>query len=416
MSVYKDSMHIVLTWEADNWGGVDYLVNALIKEWPDNSVHFTLITNKGNLGLERIKNSFNGGNRVDVIFCRPFDLFKLRFSKCLRFILLPFFFGISIFKYFLILRRLKADVIIAVNGGYPASYGVISSTIAAYFLKLPVRTLVICHAAIKSQIFLFNFSKLLDLFLSKILSSVIFISNATKRSVAINTSLLDSEILNSTVIHMGVADVLSHSPELRKFVADKFNLYRDDDSAKILGIVGRIQPYKGHEDIIFGLSRLPQDVRNKLKLLIIGTGNFAYVEKLKKMIDSLALNKSVHFLGYVDGPSELIIEQLDLLIMGTRTFEGFGLTIPEAMIVGTPVMATSVGAVPEFVSQEYISLIEPGRTDQIAFQLLDFYENTLLWDMRSKKGIQYIADNFSVSIMIDRYYNHIRQLHILNKR
>ena len=71
------------------------------------------------------------------------------------------------------------------------------------------------------------------------------------------------------------------------------------------------------------------------------------------------LEKYFVFTGYIEEDSISIVSRLDLLVSVTRTFEGFGLSIAEAMSVGTPVLCTKVGAIPEYLNNENSTLIEP---------------------------------------------------------
>ena len=50
----------------------------------------------------------------------------------------------------------------------------------------------------------------------------------------------------------------------------------------------------------------------------------------------------------------------------------FGLSIVEAMSVGTPVLATRVGAITEYLNQDNSKLIDASNIEQITNALNDF--------------------------------------------
>ena len=52
--------------------------------------------------------------------------------------------------------------------------------------------------------------------------------------------------------------------------------------------------------------------------------------------------------------------------MVTKDFEGFGLSAAEAMVAGTPVLATSVGGIPEFINPDVGALVPPESPTEIA--------------------------------------------------
>jgi glycosyltransferase involved in cell wall biosynthesis len=168
----------------------------------------------------------------------------------------------------------------------------------------------------------------------------------------------------------------SGSPDLRAAADAKTGL--------LVGIVGRIQPYKGHEDLVFALSRLDPDVRARLKLLIIGSGDSAEMARLQRLADRLGVRDQVRFPGYLPGDPVDLIAQLDLLVIATRSFEGFGLTLAEAFLAGTPILTTRVGAIPEFVNETNGVLVNPGSPQEIADALESFVVNPDAWRARAE--------------------------------
>ena len=56
----------------------------------------------------------------------------------------------------------------------------------------------------------------------------------------------------------------------------------------------------------------------------------------------------------------------------TRDYEGFGLTIGESMVAGTPVIATDVGAVKEFLNHKNGTLIKVNNEFMLKKELINF--------------------------------------------
>ena len=129
----------------------------------------------------------------------------------------------------------------------------------------------------------------------------------------------------------------------------------------MIGIIGRIEAYKGHEDLLNAFAKLPIEIKKKNKLMIIGNGKKEIISNLKKLIDRLNISKNVIFTGFIEDKIENIIKSLDLVIMSTRDFEGFGYTIADIMSVGTPVLASKVGAIEEFLNSECGNFFEPKK-------------------------------------------------------
>ena len=129
----------------------------------------------------------------------------------------------------------------------------------------------------------------------------------------------------------------------------------------------------------------------------------------KNFVSSMNLQKYFTFTGYIDCNSISIVSKLDLLLSLTRTFEGFGLSIIEAMSVGTPVLATKVGAITEYLNHDNSKLIEASNIDQITDALDDFSTNNVLWTKRAEIGKNTVKENFTSELMAKNYLNHFNQ-------
>ena len=101
-----------------------------------------------------------------------------------------------------------------------------------------------------------------------------------------------------------------------------------------------------------------------------------------------------------------IILSLDLLISLTKNYEGFGLSIAEAMSVGTPILATDVGGVNEFFSNELGKLIKHGKTEDIKNSLIDFCDNKSNWVNKANLAKNKIEKQHNSEIMGANYMNH----------
>ena len=128
-------------------------------------------------------------------------------------------------------------------------------------------------------------------------------------------------------------------------------------------------------------------LRKRIKFVVVGTGvEPSDVEILRRKAVSLGVDKQVTFTGYVEGRPVDVIAQLDLLVVATRSFEGFGLTLMEAISVGVPVLATEVGAIPEFVTPNVGEIVPPNDPGAIAAALTEFLEQTPSWRERAQRA------------------------------
>ena len=79
------------------------------------------------------------------------------------------------------------------------------------------------------------------------------------------------------------------------------------------------------------------------------------------------------------------------------------------MSVGTPVLATRVGAITEYLNQDNSTLIDAGDIDQITNALNDFVTNKATWDKKAEIVKNAIMKNFTSEIMAKNYLNHFIQ-------
>ena len=125
--------------------------------------------------------------------------------------------------------------------------------------------------------------------------------------------------------------------------------------------VGRIDLYKGLNELIKSISKVKKNLSYSLELHIVGwedNGSSSTTDYLKKIAGDLGLNDQVYFHGYVKYGKDLneFYRMSDIFIMPTY-FESFPRTIFEAMANSLPVISTDVGSIPYFLKNEVNSLL-----------------------------------------------------------
>jgi glycosyltransferase involved in cell wall biosynthesis len=113
------------------------------------------------------------------------------------------------------------------------------------------------------------------------------------------------------------------------------------ETATMVGCAARLEPVKGHADLLSAAARLPDDVH----LALAGDGSLA--SSLREQAGRLGLAGRVHFLGKVDD-MPLFYRSLDRFCLASHA-EGLPLAPLEAQSSGVPVVVTEVGGAPEAV-------------------------------------------------------------------
>lgn len=134
-----------------------------------------------------------------------------------------------------------------------------------------------------------------------------------------------------SVIHNGVSVEQQTPADLRKELGLTANTV-------LIGTAGRLVPQKGIDTLLHAFSMLAP-LRPELHLLIAGDGDQA--AELRALSKTLPGFERVHFCGFrQDAPA--FIGGLDIFVYLSR-WEPFANTVLEAMAMGTPIVATSVG-------------------------------------------------------------------------
>lgn len=349
--IKKTTIRVGIVWEQYEWGGVDSYLSYLLNDWPVKFDHFIIFHNGQNKGSERLKTLLNGNVKVEFVeIGEYFKKYQSQILKILQHIFTPFIFILNSYFYKNLFRRYDVNVVVAQNGGYPGSYGNIAAIFGAYWAKKSARILVVHHAAIKPLPMHGFFRLVMERRLSRIATSVIAVSNATKETLRINTALMDTQMCNVVTIVNGVPSYSINKTE--KLINNKV--------IKIC-ILGRLESYKGHDVLMCALRLMLDNNYKNFKVDFIGGFSEKDYLRIKNLIYILGLDKYINIVGYIKGDVGKILVDYDLLIMATKTFEGFGLTILEALSVGTPVIASKVGISEDIFPEGSVNLVEPGN-------------------------------------------------------
>jgi glycosyltransferase involved in cell wall biosynthesis len=130
------------------------------------------------------------------------------------------------------------------------------------------------------------------------------------------------------------------------------------EGEKVILTVGRLSREKGHADLIAALGAF-KDMRPAARVRLVVVGDGPERAKIEKIAAQLGVGPLVVWAGQVGnvGP---YYAMADLLALPSHS-EGSPNVLLEAMAARVPVVATSVGGVPEIVTHEESALLVPPR-------------------------------------------------------
>jgi glycosyltransferase involved in cell wall biosynthesis len=132
---------------------------------------------------------------------------------------------------------------------------------------------------------------------------------------------------------------------------------------RLVGLFGRIAPWKGQRVLIEALALLPG-----VRALIVGAPLFGAAEEeasLKDLARRRGVADRVDFLGH-RGDAPLLMRAVDLVLHCSIAPEPFGRVIVEAIMAGTPVLAADGGASREILGEMEDWLVRPGDARALA--------------------------------------------------
>ncbi len=170
--------------------------------------------------------------------------------------------------------------------------------------------------------------------------------------------------------------------------------FHKEEGDIFLVTTSRLVVKNGVADVISALVLLPENI----KFLILGIGPLE--ESLKKLVSDLGLEKRVIFAGFVDNKDTPKYLKISDIFIRPSLSEGMGISFIEAMAAGIPVIATSVGGIPDFLKENETGLFcEVNNPESIAKSVHKLLDNP---ELRQK-----IVLNASKMVAKDYDWDHI---------
>ena len=132
------------------------------------------------------------------------------------------------------------------------------------------------------------------------------------------------------------------------------------DSINLLHI-GRFSEQKNHDGLIDAFKIIHEQVP-KARLRLIGTGSL--VSGIKEKVEALGLRDCVDFLGIKPDVCSYLFDA-DILLLPSL-WEGMPITLIEAMAAGLPIVAASVGGVPDMITHGKTGLLVDTTKEKLA--------------------------------------------------
>jgi glycosyltransferase involved in cell wall biosynthesis len=235
-----------------------------------------------------------------------------------------------------------------------------------------------------------KFIKLTDLFFLKLLmplslkraDRIIGVSRFTQEEILKYYKLAPEKV---TWIHNAVGDNFQTeiSQEQIAAVKTKYKL-----PEKFILYVGTLQPRKNLPTLVAAYAGLPAETRREVKLALAGGKGHNYDRRIDEMVTKYSLMDDVIFTGFVSEADKPVLFKASHIFCNPSLYEGFGITILEAMALGVPVVASDILPHREVAEDSiiYCNPADPGDlTEKLNSVLINAY---LRQDLAEKEPIQ----------------------------
>jgi phosphatidylinositol alpha-1,6-mannosyltransferase len=281
----------------------------------------------------------------------------------------------SLFDIFLLCTKIakKYDLIVAQN---PFVAGLIS-IIVGFFIKKPV--VISVHG------YEFTVGKIQSLMKG-------FVCTRATKIRAI------SEIVKNTVIAWGI------KPEKIEIIEDRvdcehFNPKIDGSKIrqklnvknKMIISVGSLIEIKGF-DTLLEAAKLVSDSIGDVKFVILGDGPLK--QRLIQQSIDLGINDKIIFVGTIPYNILPLYYAASDLFVHTSYIEAMGRVILEAQAAGKPVIATSIGGIPEAVTEGSAILLPPRDSKEFALAIIKLLNDDKLSSEMGEIGRKFVLEKF----------------------
>jgi glycosyltransferase involved in cell wall biosynthesis len=171
------------------------------------------------------------------------------------------------------------------------------------------------------------------------------------------------------------------------------------DYDRVICLVARLDPVKGHDILIKSLSLLKEQ-NFKITVLMAGKSYGDELSRVVQQAEEYQVSECIQYLSMVD--TRNVLWASDMITLPSRR-EGFPLVILEGMLCGTIPIRTPAAGVFDQIQDGINGWIFPfDNSELLASRIRETFENSELKSRMSSEAISYSRSNFTLNRMIDK--------------
>ena len=199
----------------------------------------------------------------------------------------------------------------------------------------------------------------------------ICVSHYTRNSLRLLYWISDDALFT---IYNGIDETLFSRSQISKELQKTYQEYLNTKNHKTVLFYGRPGVSKWLEYLIRGIKGVAEKYPDIKYILILGNEPADRKKQILKMIEDWWISPYIHILPPQSWEHlRTYISIVDLCVIPSLA-EGFGFAAAEICSLGTPLLVTNAGALPEVVSGKY-KIINAGNSNAIMEGIIEFFEN-----------------------------------------
>ncbi|PHR48787.1 MAG: hypothetical protein COA32_04765 [Fluviicola sp.] len=190
----------------------------------------------------------------------------------------------------------------------------------------------------------------------------------------------------------------------QKYAREKLGLPQDQI---LFGLIGRLDPFKGHLLLMNAFELLPEELRNKISLVFLGEkmnpdiDNF--YDRLMERIKEDTFKSSVYILPFRKDV-ETFYAAIDAFVMASKA-ETFGMVTIESMASGTPVIGSNAGGTPELLDNGKRGLLFETMNKESLTEAIKHFVNNYDYDPNELKSSVKQYGHHQVCQLVEKHLN-----------
>lgn len=223
-----------------------------------------------------------------------------------------------------------------------------------------------------------------------------------------------SSALKQRLLRIGVADdridVINEGIDFAEFdcrrTGEKIRAeFGIPASSKVLVSIGMIRPDKGQRYLVDAAAAIVAALGDDVRFVLVGDATRAdYGREMKARVDASPCRKHFIFTGYRHDVADFIAAA-DCVVVSSLT-EAHSRIVPQAFAMKRPVVATSVGGLPEFVQPRVTGvLVQPADSASLAAGVIHSFQsdNTAMLENAYAMAQQKFRIDFMMQRTIESY-------------